>query len=443
MSRLPSVASATLGAGRRTLSSSYLLAFVEWLRGRFALASLQRRFSLVDAALDSAIDARPARLYIGLMGVIGFPAYYLIWTYAQPQPYESLALRLALAALFVPYLLPRSVLDQVRHWWPWYWHGSLLLALPFFFTYMALENNTTSWALSFGTAVMFTLVLVPAAVAVFMLTSGVFLAGWLHLLRHPHADLSEQLIVQGWPVLLFAVGGGLILNIAVEKHKRRRTEVLLSVAGFVAHELRTPLSSIELQLAGCRQDPGTVQSRLPTLAREAQRAQVFIDMLLTSLRPAHIEVEALGPVNMSHIVRSAVQRYPYANERQRRAVEVRIAREFTVKGVEILLEHLILNLMKNAFTHGRRDAGFQVTISSESDDVEDRLIISDNGCGIPAADLPRVVHRYYQAGSAGAAVGTGLGLSFCQDVMRSLGGHLEVASSQNEGTDIRLHFPRT
>ena len=103
---------------------------------------------LVDAVLDSAIDAWSARIAVGLVGMLGFPMYYVIWTYIIPQPFESLGMRLALAALFLPFLAPRAWIARLRRYWPWYWHGTLLLALPFFFTFMALENNTLSWALA-------------------------------------------------------------------------------------------------------------------------------------------------------------------------------------------------------------------------------------------------------------------------------------------------------
>lgn len=441
MSRLASTGA--FAPARTRKQGSLMQALLARARASVGSFHLQGGSPLLDAVLDSAIDAWPARIYVGLMGVIGFPMYYVVWTYWAPQPYESLGLRLAIAALFLPFLLPRAWLEPLRRFWPWYWHGTLLLALPFFFLFMTLENNTTPWALSYVTALMFTVVLAPAPVAAVMLLTGGLMATSLHLLRHPVVEWSAQLIVQAWPVVLFALGGGLVLNVAVAQHKRRRTEALLSVAGFVAHELRTPLTAMEMQVAACLREPQNAVERLPAMQREARRAHIFIDMLLSSIRPASLQVQAheLEPVGISNVVRSAVQRYPYANERQRKAVHAQMSHDFTVAGVEILLEHLVLNLMKNAFTHGGGAAGFRVTITSESRPNANVLVISDNGRGIDGDDLPRVLDRYYRGGNPGGALGSGLGLSFCQDVMRSLGGHLEVQSTPGQGASMKLVFP--
>lgn len=439
MSRLASTGPYSSPGTRRP--GALFHAWIARLRAMMGSFQLPSGAPMLDAVLDSAIDAWPARICVGLMGVLGFPLFYVVWKYLEPQPYESLALRLALAALFLPFLAPRSWLEPLRRYWPWYWHGTLLLALPFFFMFMALENDTTQWALSYLTALMFTVVLAPAALAALMVIVGGAAALLLHLARHPGADLSQHVMVDAWPVMLFAFGGGLILNLAVAQHKRRRTEALLSVAGFVAHELRTPLSAIEMQLDACAHAPQRLAERLPMLQRETRRAHVFIDMLLASVQPTRLQAHQHQPVSIAQVVRNAVQRYPYANEHQRRAVRIQMADDFVVEGVEILLEHLVLNLMKNAYTHGGGQPGFCITISTEIRPAAHVLVVADNGRGIDEHELPRVLQRYYR-GQGSTALGSGLGLSFCQDVMRSLGGNLEVESSTRRGTSMKLVFPR-
>lgn len=445
MSRLASTGSLPAGMLRRTPGRPRgirgLWFWVHALLGRF---HLQGGTPLLDAVLDSALDARPARFCLGLIGVTGFPLYYVVWTYVVPQPYESLLLRLLFGALFIPFLLPTAWLEPLRRFWPWYWHGTLLLALPFFFTFMALQNDTTAWALSYVTALLFTLMLAPPLVGLTQLAIGTMLALLCHYLRHGQLQFEGQLIVQGWPVVLFAIAGSLVTHVVLAQYRRKRTEALLSVAGFVAHELRTPLTAIDLHVKGVEADPTSLTHRLPGLARETHRAHVFIDMLLTSIQPAHTlhrEQTLSGAVQISRIVGNAVQRYPYANDRQRRAVKVDLRNDFPVEGVEILLEHMVLNLIKNAFTHGGGRSDFQILITTELRGDVNVLVISDNGRGIAESDLSRVLARFCRGSGSSASLGSGLGLSFCLDVMHSLGGELEVESPRGEGVRTRLLFP--
>jgi two-component system CAI-1 autoinducer sensor kinase/phosphatase CqsS len=442
MSRL---ASSLPGVGlRRPPQPRGLKALMAWLQSLLGRFNPSGGSSLLDAVLDSGIDARTTRLAVGAVGVIGFPFYYVVWTYWVPQPYESLPLRLLLAALFVPFLLPAAWLAPMRRHWPWYWHGTLLVAVPFFFSYMALQNDTTAWAMSYVCAVMFTLLMTAPGAGLVLLCTGIALAVAAHFMRHGNADLSGQLIVLAWPVTLFTVVCTLALQWVLIQNKRRRTEALLSVAGFVGHELRTPLATIGMQVEACKGDPEALARCLPTLARETQRANVFIEMLLASVRPVRLQpggVQCFSQVSIASVVRAAVDRYPYGNEAQRRAVKVRITEDFVVEGVPILLEHLVLNLMKNAFVHGARGHELIIAIRTETHASGNVLVVSDNGHGVCGQDLSRVLERFRSGGTREGALGAGLGLSFCQDVMHSLGGQLDARSSQGAGMQMRLVFP--
>lgn len=442
MSRL---ASSLPGVGlRRPAPARGIRAATAWLQSLLGTFQPGGGSSLLDAVLDSGIDARATRLAVGLVGLIGFPLYYVVWSGWVPQPYESLSLRLLIGALFIPLLLPTAMLEPLRRYWPWYWHGTLLLAVPFFFTFMALQNDTVAWAMSYVCAVMFTLLMTAPGAALLLLLAGSLLAAAAHWLRHGQLDLSGQLIVQAWPVIVFAVVCTLALQWVLIQNKRRRTEALLSVAGFVAHELRTPLATIGLHVEACRRDPEALSSCLPMLMREADRAKVFIEMLLASVRPVRLQsggVQCFSEVSISSIVRSAVERYPYTNSGQRAAVKVRIAQDFSVQGVPILLEHLVLNLMKNAFEHGARGQELIIAMSTEVRPSGNVLVVADNGQGVSGRDLPRVLERFRCGGSREGALGTGLGLSFCQDVMHSLGGQLEAESPAGAGLQMRLVFP--
>ena len=88
------------------------------------------------------------------------------------------------------------------------------------------------------------------------------------------------------------------------------------------------------------------------------------------------------------------------------------------------------NLIKNAFRHGGRNVNVNILID------KDKLIITDNGKGIPADKLERIFEKYY----TGHKEGTGIGLALCDKFMDSIGGNISCESKVGEFTKFTLEF---
>jgi two-component system CAI-1 autoinducer sensor kinase/phosphatase CqsS len=103
--------------------------------------------SLTSAALlddESAARLRRVR-FVGALGVIGHPLYFVIWSQVFPQPYENVWLRVICTLLFIP-LLFANRLSQYR-WLPAYALFAITVGLPFAFIFLYLENaGTMVWA---------------------------------------------------------------------------------------------------------------------------------------------------------------------------------------------------------------------------------------------------------------------------------------------------------
>src|SRR5699024_479593 len=106
-------------------------------------------YRLHFALAQSAEYSKPNMLLVGLVAVIGFPLYYVIWKFIFPQPYENLPLRLLGAALCVPLLLVGHLPHACRRYLTVYWLFALLYTLPFYFTFMLLKNDISAvWGMS-------------------------------------------------------------------------------------------------------------------------------------------------------------------------------------------------------------------------------------------------------------------------------------------------------
>jgi PAS domain S-box-containing protein len=101
------------------------------------------------------------------------------------------------------------------------------------------------------------------------------------------------------------------------------------------------------------------------------------------------------------------------------------------------------NLIDNALRY--TDEGGQVTLRAEGDAKEARLIVSDNGRGIPPADQARVFDRFHRTvdGRTEDAAAVGLGLPLARQFVEAHGGEIALESKPGKGTIVTIRLPRT
>ena len=95
--------------------------------------------------------------------------------------------------------------------------------------------------------------------------------------------------------------------------------------------------------------------------------------------------------------------------------------------------------MTNAIAYNR-DGG-EIRIATRTENSGAILRVADTGCGISAADLPRVFERFYRANKSRTGGHTGLGLAISKSIVEAHGGTIEVASEENVGTTFTVFLP--
>ncbi len=436
---------------------------------------LRTRLGRLWTAASEAFKRDTARFstrhfYFGLVAGTGFPLYYVVWHVLFPQPYETLLLRLVGSAIFVPIILAKLWPESLKRYFPAYWYLALLFALPFFFTFMLLRNDgSTVWLMS-------------TLVALFVM---ILLLDWINLLIHIAvgvtcailADLLTASVpltfsiasLEYVPIFLFAIIMGIIVNYTAEKTRAERRQAMLATAGMVAHELRTPLLSVKNGASGLRHYlpvlldayrlavdgrlmAGTIRRThldsmagvLDRIETEADRSNTVIDMLLYTVRGLGMEPREHVPCSMSLCVDTALRRYPFASDKERALVQLDVRADFSFVGSELLMVHVIFNLLKNALRHIAIAGKGTISIRTEIDPLENRLVFLDTGAGIPAEVLPHIFTRYYAWPKHGDGVieTTGMGLSFCREVVHAFHGSIECRSKINEYAEFLIKFPR-
>lgn len=415
---------------------------------------------------ESAHYSRHNAPLIGLLGVIGFPLYYYIWSEQFPQPYESLPLRVLGMAICAPLVLYKRWPAALQRRFELYWIATLLYTLPFFFTFMLLKNQlTVVWSMS-TMAALFLLVL---ALYDWLLVIAIGVIGsLLAMLAYSLTSdslLSLELYIQQLPIYAFVLVAGSIFNYTAHMVKEERLAAHASIGRNIAHELRTPLlgmrgavAALEVYIpkltsahrmaieAGLDAEPirarrledlGLAASRI---AQEIDHSNTIIDMLLLSADQTTIKPDLFQVHSIKNTISQAFARYPFKSDREQAMVSWNEDMDFLYLGSDILVSHIIFNLTKNAlhsllsFGHGKIHV--YLTLGTNTNKVS----FMDTGPGIPPAQLGRIFDHFYTSKTVDQ--GTGLGLSFCKQAMQGMDGDIHCESKLGEYTLFELTFPR-
>jgi signal transduction histidine kinase len=201
----------------------------------------------------------------------------------------------------------------------------------------------------------------------------------------------------------------------------------LSVA---SHELKTPITSIKVfsELAGRRPEAVNPQI-MRMLGRQADRLVAMINNLLdvSRLQLDRLTVD-MQPVDLSALAHDYCERYAFLLEGH---VVSCIARQapLMVNADPMRLEEVFSNLLDNAVKYSAK--GSRIRLEMGRTDATARLLVQDEGIGIPAEHLPHLFERFYKPSSQGYP-GLGLGLYICKEIVERHGGRI-WAESEGEG----------
>lgn len=384
-----------------------------------------------------------------VIGVLGFPIFYLVWTYVLPQPYDSLILRGIGTGLCLALALTQ--------WWPVPWrrytvpfsYFTFLYCLPFFFTLMLLLNGSNAtWEMSTLAALIYVVLLYDLVNAIVVLVVGSIAAIVAYLLLTKGAPIPAGYWMT-LPILIFALTGFLGLAYGDNVIAREKLKAAASLASQVAHECRTPLTGIRFEADGCerllaRLPDSPVRDKLAASHRRVRQhitsANSVIDLLLTNVAQHHRGAPTAELHNMSKIVSLALERYSF-KPNQREIVRANLDEDFQFRGSDLLMTHVLFNLLKNGLRaiEARDGDNNSLSIDLQRSTDTNSIVVTDTGEGIPPDILNYVFIPFVSAQRPG--VGTGLGLSFCRMIIEGAGGTISCRSKVGVGTSFTIDLP--
>jgi len=211
-----------------------------------------------------------------------------------------------------------------------------------------------------------------------------------------------------------------------------------------AHELRTPLAALKLQVQSLERSdsPDAKRVAVGRLTAGIERATRLVEQLLVLARQ---EASAAGgapdqPVDVGGLARRAVA--DLAGVAQAKGIDLGVQRADAadVSGQPDSLMILLRNLVDNAIKYTPQGGTVDVSVTAQDRNVT--VTVEDSGPGIPPAERERVFDRFYRVPGSDAA-GSGLGLAIIKSIAERHGATLVLGESQRlGGLEAAVTFPR-
>ncbi len=215
-----------------------------------------------------------------------------------------------------------------------------------------------------------------------------------------------------------------------------------------AHELRTPLSTLTLQLqtlAATRERELTeavAAGKLERAIKQTRRLASLIDSLLEVSRITAGKLTLhREPTDLAAVVQEVAQRSLAGAEAAGCALTVRAKEPVTGVWDPLRLDQIVTNLLQNSIRHA---PGTPIELSVEGSERRARLAVRDHGPGIPAHKRARIFDRFEKggAGSQESQEGLGLGLYITRQIVEAHGGTIRLETGAEAGTTFFVELPR-
>lgn len=231
---------------------------------------------------------------------------------------------------------------------------------------------------------------------------------------------------------------GSLADLALERCERFERE--RQFIANAAHELRTPLTTVfglSMTMDAHRQEMNDAQMEdsIKALVRQSTRASTLIDQLLDLARiDSKVDQLEIQPVELR---RAADASLSAAAPPADRTVRIAIDDGLVALGEPQALERIIVNLLTNAYHHG----GHTIELGAHAAGDGVRLVVADDGPGVPLALIPDLFHPFTRAVDP-ERQGSGLGLAIARRLARALGGDIRYDPNHPHGARFIVSLRR-
>jgi signal transduction histidine kinase len=245
-----------------------------------------------------------------------------------------------------------------------------------------------------------------------------------------------------------------IFGVALESEKQTQEKLRKSLTtrdeflSIASHELKTPLTSLKLQLQMTKrwfrpeEASGVpfkkVEKMIDVSEIQVNRLQTLIDDLLDVSRIGTGKLEfRCEDVDVVHLVSEVVERYNEGLLATIPRVKLESPERLTAFCDRFRMEQVVTNLLSNAAKYGANKP-IEIRVEKAQDRV--RIIVRDEGMGIPKEKQEKIFERYERAVNSTNISGLGLGLYISREIVRAHYGTIRVESEPGHGSTFTVEF---
>lgn len=223
---------------------------------------------------------------------------------------------------------------------------------------------------------------------------------------------------------------------------KREKEHLAESMADIAHQLRTPLTSVNLILSLLENNPDEKERK--AMIRETKELFVQMDWLLTSLLKlsrldAGIVAFQSERIDVSTLISAALHPFLIPMELHDIDVQIDVPKGIIIQGDSGWLSESIQNILKNCMESAGENG--MIVIACEDNPLFTEITIRDSGAGFEKEDLPHLFDRFYRGKHAGAT-GYGIGLALCKTIIARQGGTITAKNHPQGGAVFTIRFPK-
>ncbi len=241
---------------------------------------------------------------------------------------------------------------------------------------------------------------------------------------------------------LLSAKNELIESLKIEKEF---SELKSRFVSMISHEYRTPLTvilstSYLLEHYFRSQDEEKFSNGLFKIQKSVQSMTLLLeDVLKIGKSENDVSKVTFNSVDIIDLANEIVKEIKFIDKTNHNFICICNYKSLTFSTDEKLMNHILKNIIHNAAKYSGKDT--TITMSLEVVNNTMKIVIIDEGIGIPEEDLNQLFEPFFRSGNVGAIEGTGLGLSIVKRYVEALNGKIEVESEENVGSTFKMTFP--
>ncbi|WP_224428752.1 sensor histidine kinase [Pediococcus acidilactici] len=230
-------------------------------------------------------------------------------------------------------------------------------------------------------------------------------------------------------------------NDEIKRQEERRRAFMVDAA----HEMRTPLTTINGLLEGLEYDAIPEDSKEESIRLMQRETKRLIRLVNDNLDYERIRTNKIKldcqMVNLKQAVLRVVEQLGKKAEKENDQLIVEMNSDVVVYADPDRLIQILFNIVQNGIQFTQNG---QITVRAQNASNGTNIQISDNGIGMTEDQIKNIWERYYKADASRIQTKgeSGLGMAIVHELVQIHGGEIEVSSAPGRGTTFKLHFPK-